>query len=125
MTRRTRILVLLLATALLVTTLGWIRATDRFQIVEDAPARFEGCTFDGNRLVLRYAFGANQLVAPSMDTRHRDRIIVELGREVGEGPTVAIGLGGQAEFSVYGADENTVIEYPDGERLKCEQPTTR
>jgi len=121
MTRMTKVLVLLLATALAVTTLGWIRASDNLQLGEDAPARFDDCTFDGGKLILKYSYGANQLVAPSVDTRHGDRIVVELSTKVGEGVTPAIGLYGQAEFLMFGSDETPpVVEYPDGQRLKCE-----
>lgn len=116
------ILVLLLGTALLITTVGWMRATESIQLGEDAPARFDGCTFDGNTLVLRYSYGANQMVAPSVDTRQQDKIVVKLDTEVGDGMTVAIGLAGRAKFLVYGADGDTTIEYTDGKRLTCDEP---
>lgn len=121
MPRRTVLLIVLLGLALLVTTVGWLRASDRIQIAEDKPQRFEGCTFDGQQLVLDYMYGVGQLIAPTVDTRPGDKIVVSLETEKDDGDRIMIGLGGRAEFTVNGFDLETPIEYEDGARLDCDR----
>ncbi|TCJ21584.1 hypothetical protein [Nocardioides jejuensis] len=105
------------------TSIGWARSSDQFHLVEDKPARFESCTFDGRTLTLGFFYGVNERVAPSVDTRHADKIVVALEDEVGRGAAPAIGLTGRATFRIFSADPDSVFEYADGEPLRCERPT--
>lgn len=111
-----RIAVPVLLVALLVTSIGWWRAASDDSTV----GRFETCALDGDQLTLSYAYGVNQLLAPSVDTRDPDKVVVELREATGGGNNIDIGLGGQATFGLYGADEDTVVEYADGKRLACD-----
>jgi hypothetical protein len=101
----------LLALGLLVTSVGWYRSASAGDY-----QRFDSCSFDGTTLVLSYSYGANQMISPSVDTRGPD-VVVALESEVGEGPTPAIALHGEARFVMFGAQ--TTIRYPDGQALNC------
>lgn len=121
MSRRALVLILLLTLALLITTVGWLRASDRIQIAEDKPQRFESCTFDGQQLVLGYMYGVGELTAPTVDQRPDDKIVVSLETEVDDGMHILIGLLGRAEFTIHGSDLDTPIEYADGAHLDCDR----
>ncbi|KAA1421587.1 hypothetical protein F0U44_04720 [Nocardioides humilatus] len=122
MSRRIAVVMGLLTAALVVTTVGWIRSSDSVRLGEDKPARFDSCTFDGSLLVLRWTYGVSELVAPSVDTRPRGKVVVELVEKTQDEPTISIGLLGEAEFTIYGGDEGTTFEYADGKRLECARP---
>jgi hypothetical protein len=112
-----------LVVALVVTSVGWYRAAGGgSDLRTDDPSRFESCSFDGDKLVLGFTYGAGQLVAPSIDTRSGDTVVVALDEEVGDGIRPAIALMGSAEFSVFGAAGDTVFEYADGTPLDCPPP---
>lgn len=66
--------------------------------------------------LLTYMYGANQAVEPRIDTRGGD-IVVSLSTQSGDGLTPAIGLLGEARFSVFGG--TAPVRYPDGEQLPC------
>jgi hypothetical protein len=109
------LLTALLAVGVLVTSVGWYRSAHA-----STAQHFDGCSFDGRPLVLTYSYGANQMVSPRVDTRGRD-VVVALDTKVGNGPTPAIGLSGEARFSVFGGQQT--VRYPDGERLDCGEGT--
>ncbi|HET7736406.1 MAG TPA: hypothetical protein VFK52_10550 [Nocardioidaceae bacterium] len=107
------ILTVLLAAGLIGTSVGWYRS----ESADDSYKRFDSCSFDGNELVLRYTYGANQVVSPSVDMTGRE-VVVRLDVDgAGGGFTPSIGLLGQARFAVFGGQ--TVVKYPDDEVLNC------
>lgn len=105
------LLAALLTVGVLVTSVGWYRSAHA-----STAQHFDGCSFDGRTLVLTYSYGANQMVSPRVDTRGRD-VVVSLDTKVGNGPTPAIGLSGEARFAVFGGQHT--VRYPDGEGLDC------
>jgi hypothetical protein len=105
------LLPVLLLVGVLVTSVGWYRSAHTSTV-----QHFDTCSFDGTTRVLTYSYGANQMVSPRVDTRGRD-VIVALETTVGDGPTPAIGLSGQARFATFGGQQT--VRYPDGERLDC------
>jgi hypothetical protein len=111
---RHRFAVPLLVVALAVTSVGWWRASNPGS-GDGRTGRFTSCVFDGQSLTLGYFYGANQLVAPTVDDRS-GRIVVSLREVRGEGPTLAIGLGGSATFAT---SSGGPVVYPDGTPLRC------
>jgi hypothetical protein len=101
----------LLTVGILITSVGWYRSAHTSSV-----QHFDACSFHGTTLVLSYSYGANQMVSPQVDTRGRD-VIVALDTKVGDRPTPAIQLSGQARFSILAGPQT--VKYPDGERLDC------
>ena len=96
---------------LVITSVGWYRSQH-----VGAEQNFEACYFQDETLILRYSYGANQSVAPRVDTRQRD-IIVSLAVEAGKGMTPMIGMSGEARFTIFGGSRP--VRYPDGRALPC------
>lgn len=103
----------LIALGLVVTGIGWHLGASA-----GAEGRFDSCHFEGETLVLTFAYGANQAVEPRMDTRDGD-VVVSLSTQAGSGDAPDVGLLGEARFSVFGGV--APVRYPDGEELRCPQ----
>ncbi len=101
----------LIALGLVITSVGWYMSANA-----GAEQRFDSCRFDGDTLVLRYIYGANEAVEPRIDARGGD-LVVSLSTQRGEGVTPAIGLLGEVRFTVFGGA--AAVRYPDGEQLSC------
>lgn len=97
--------------ALVVTSVGWYRSA-----AAGAEQRFDSCHFEGETLVLGFAYGANQAVEPRIDSRGGD-VVVSLRTHAGSGDTPDVGLLGEARFAVFGGP--APVRYPDGEQLSC------
>jgi len=65
-----------------------------------------------------YDYGANERVAVVLDSRD-GKTVMSLETEEGSGATPAIGLSGQATFSVFGEPDH--LEYPDGHSIDCQR----
>ena len=100
-----------LLAGLIITSVGWYRATDA-----GTDRAFDSCRFDGDTLVLSYTYGVDEAVSPSLDTTGAD-IVVALRVKHGGGSAVAVGLTGEARFAIYGGHRN--VRYPSGEVLTC------
>lgn len=100
-----------LVAGLAVTSGGWFLSA-----YEGQPQEFSSCHFEGDTLVLTYMHGANERVAPSLDTRGKD-LVVQLRTRQGRGITPLIGLGGEARFSLMGGPRP--VRYADGRELEC------
>jgi hypothetical protein len=104
----------LVLVALVVTSVGWARSA------ADAPyvGQVDGCRWDGDTLVVRFLYGANEEVSPVLDARDGD-LVVSLEIRSGGGDTPSIGLGGEASFLVFGDAGGRVLR-PDGSELVCD-----
>ena len=67
-------------------------------------------------MTVTYDYGANERVAVVLDSRD-GKTVLSLETEQGSGDTPAIGLSGQATFSVFGGPDD--LQYPDGGNIDC------
>ena len=111
MANRWRALALTLAVALVAVTVTWYWTTHTA-----SERRFESCRFEGNVLVLNWTGGANERTRVELDTRN-NVLVASLQTEAGSGGSPAIGLLGEARFTVYG--DSRQVRDPKGEMLAC------
>ncbi len=100
-----------LLAALVVTGIGWYHAADA-----GTERAFDSCRYDGGTLVLSFLYGVNETVSPSLDTTGAD-VVVALRVKQGRGSAVAVGLTGEARFTIYGG--HRPVRYPGGDLLTC------
>lgn len=109
--RSNRVLVALLAVALVLTNLGWYRSMH-----DDSSSRPLNCHFEDGALVLNYTYGSNELVTTALDIRG-GRAVISLRTEEGDGGSLSIAYLGEARYS--SIEPGTPVTYPDGQVVDC------
>jgi hypothetical protein len=99
-----------LGVGLVVTSIGW------YLSAHPGGVRFESCQWDGQDLVLGYAYGSGDTVS-TMVHPDGDHVVAQLRVHEAGGNQPAVALTGQARYPISGGPRP--VEYPNGAELNC------
>jgi len=104
------VVVALLGLALVVTSAGW------YLSAHPGGERFESCHWEGEVLVLGYAYGSGDTVS-TMVHPDGDDVVAQLRVDEADGARSAVALVGEARYPVDGGPRP--VRYPGGAELNC------